>query len=247
MLPCPKCGHDNELGRIFCHQCGTKLDLSQIKAPGHGGKRLGRRRGGVGDSLRWIVRLVIIGVLVWGVYLMAQVPEVRTIEHGSADLKTFYQRLDLLKQGLAQKQPVSVNFTEPQIAAHMTSFKTEEAEGRGVKVVPSKLQIELGDGVVTSIIVGRITLGSSVEKELYIRYTGVPQAGNGSFSVSPVSASIGNLPIHPLILKHTSLVQSYFKQIYGGLEEKQLLDSLTAVTVSQGVASLAYQPGPGGR
>lgn len=34
MLVCPKCGYDNELGRVFCHGCGEKLDLSSIRPPG---------------------------------------------------------------------------------------------------------------------------------------------------------------------------------------------------------------------
>lgn len=29
-VPCQACGHQNELGRIFCTQCGKKLDMSQM-------------------------------------------------------------------------------------------------------------------------------------------------------------------------------------------------------------------------
>ena len=39
---CPKCNYDNELGRIFCHSCGAKLDLTKIKPPTEGAKM--RRR-----------------------------------------------------------------------------------------------------------------------------------------------------------------------------------------------------------
>ncbi len=241
MLACPKCGHDNELGRIFCHKCGTKLDLSQIKPPGQGGKRLGGKKSGGGGAVKWVIRLVILGGLAWGVYLMAQVPDMRKIDYSSADIRAFYQQLDALKVAEARKSPVSVQVNDSEIAAYMATFKTQEAEGRGIKVIPGKLQMELGEGVVTTIVVGRITVGS-VEKGLYISYTGVPEITDGHFQLRPVAAAIGALPIHPWILEHAGLIQSYFKQIYGGLQEKELLENLTKITVRSGVATLEYQP-----
>jgi len=30
MLTCPKCGVDNQLGRVFCSSCGAKLDLANM-------------------------------------------------------------------------------------------------------------------------------------------------------------------------------------------------------------------------
>ena len=33
MIICGKCGNDNALGRIFCTQCGEKLDLDQLNEP----------------------------------------------------------------------------------------------------------------------------------------------------------------------------------------------------------------------
>ena len=31
MIKCEECGHDNELGAIFCRECGAKLDIDNIK------------------------------------------------------------------------------------------------------------------------------------------------------------------------------------------------------------------------
>lgn len=245
MLPCPKCDHDNELGRIFCHQCGTKLDLSQIKAPGQGGKAF-RRQSGIGSAFHWLLRLVIIAALIGGVYLMLQVPSMPRIEHGSADLKAFDQRLAALRTGISQQLPVAVNLTEPQIAAHLEELVAQTPGAEGVRVEPRQLQIRLDAGVVTANVIGRIRAGK-IEKDLYVSLTGVPTVSGGRFELQPVAAAIGKLPIHPLILRHTGLVQGYFKQIYGELDEVQLLDQLTTITVSQGVASLAYRPGTASR
>jgi len=74
MLTCSKCGYDNELGRIFCHSCGAKLDLSNIKSPSQGGAKL-KRKGGTGGKLvgRTIVILILVA-LIAVIYLAAQVP-----------------------------------------------------------------------------------------------------------------------------------------------------------------------------
>ena len=31
MLICPDCRNENEIERIYCHDCGTKLDRSKLK------------------------------------------------------------------------------------------------------------------------------------------------------------------------------------------------------------------------
>ena len=63
MLICPKCGYDNELGRIFCHSCGDKLDLSNIKPATAAEKKLRKAKRETANVTRWIVRLCIVGVV----------------------------------------------------------------------------------------------------------------------------------------------------------------------------------------
>jgi len=31
LLKCNECGHDNQLGAIFCRECGTKLDVEKMR------------------------------------------------------------------------------------------------------------------------------------------------------------------------------------------------------------------------
>ena len=42
MIECPKCNHDNDIGRIFCVKCGEKLEISKVGAPS-GMKRISRK------------------------------------------------------------------------------------------------------------------------------------------------------------------------------------------------------------
>lgn len=243
MLPCQNCGFDNELGRIFCHQCGTKLDLTQIKAPGHGGKKI-RRKGqwSVRRLIKWVVDLVLLALLVWGIYLLCQVPVVRTIQHTERDRDSANNKKFELEQHINQKKPIQITFSEVEMNAMVRSFHFTKPEGTGIRIEPTTLQVELGEGVVTSIFVGKLSIGSFV-KEISIRYTCAPIMEGGVMEFKPISAAFGSLPIHPQILKSTGVVQGQFKSLYGSLtNEQRLLDQLTSIAIHAGQADLVYQP-----
>lgn len=243
MLPCQKCGHENELGRIFCHQCGTRLDLSQIKAPGHGGKKL-RRKGAMtpGRIIRWGIDAVIVAILGWGLYLMCQVPALRPVKHSDEEAQAANDKKFELEQHINQKKPYQITFSESELNSLVHSFHFEKREGSGIRVEPTELQLELGDGVATSVFVGKMMLGP-MEKEIYVRYTCAPKLVDGRMEFVPVSGAVGDLPIHPKILSSTGALQNYFRSLFGSLsQEKVLLDQLTSVSVGGGQADLAYVP-----
>jgi len=68
MIKCPECSHENQLGAIFCRNCGAKLDIERIR-PVVNDNRL---RGGVAALIQRIVfaiiLLALVGVLV-GLFL----------------------------------------------------------------------------------------------------------------------------------------------------------------------------------
>lgn len=66
MIICGKCGNDNPLGRIFCAQCGEKLNLDQLNEPGMIRKEPGmstRTRAILFILLDLIVLLLVLGGL----------------------------------------------------------------------------------------------------------------------------------------------------------------------------------------
>ena len=88
MVICQKCGYDNELGRIFCHSCGAKLDLTEIKSPSQGGKSLAKKKRGTpaGKIIRRTINIAILVIVVAVIFLALQVPSVRPINTSSDDL-----------------------------------------------------------------------------------------------------------------------------------------------------------------
>src|SRR5580704_13545867 len=107
MVICSKCGYDNELGRIFCHSCGAKLNLSEIKSPSQGGKSLAKKSAGTpaGRIVKRAINVVILVAIIAVFYLAAQVPPVRPISTANEDLNSADKKRMELDDLATQKQP----------------------------------------------------------------------------------------------------------------------------------------------
>src|ERR1700693_2000812 len=205
MVICSKCGYDNELGRIFCHSCGAKLNLSEIKSPSQGGKDLTKKRKRKGGMLARLIQIVIALAIVVTLVLVLQVPALRPISTSSEDLTSIDKKRFELDGLNLQKAPQTISISETELNAFVDTLGLQKSEAKGVSIIPSKLQIELGDGFVTAIFISKIHLGGSFEKQLYLTYSGVPTMEGGHLVFKPTAGAIGTLPIHPLILEKTGI------------------------------------------
>ena len=245
MLTCQKCGYDNELGRIFCHQCGTKLDLSQIKPPGQGGKKL-RRRGAmsVGKVLSLTFRLGVLILLVGVIALGLMVPALRPINLTDNDRQAVRDKRYRLERMIIQRKAVETDFNEVELNAYLSTFTFDKPkEATGLVMQPTNLQIELGDGAVTLVLVGQVKLPGNIEKKLAFRLRGMPALENSQFVFKPVGGAIGSLPLPAAVVQNTSFLQGYFNSIFGSLlDEKGLLDRMAAISVTPSAVRLSYKP-----
>ncbi len=243
MLTCSKCGYENELGRIFCHSCGAKLDLSEIKSPAQGGPRLKKRGAGTGRLVSRAIGLVILLAVAAVIYLAAQVPDVRPINTTNQDMISVDKKRFELDQLKAQNQPRVISITEAELNAFIGSLGFNTSGGKGATVTPNDLQLELGDGVVTAVFVGKISIGSAFSKRVYISYTGKPVIEDSLFAFKPVRGAVGSLPIPASILETTGIFDRYFGKLFANLsKEKQVLDSLKSISVTPREVELSYEP-----
>ena len=244
MVICTKCGYDNELGRIFCHSCGAKLNLSEIKSPSQGGKDLTKKKKGAkGAMLRRVVNIVILLAVIATFFLALQVPALRPISTTNEDLTSVdKKRFDLDGLNL-QKSPLTIKISETELNAFIDTLGPKKGEAKGVSITPSKLQVELGEGFVTAIYLSKIHLGGSFEKQLYLAYSVVPTLEGGHLVFKPIGGAVGTLPIHPWILEKTGIFDRYYSKLFGDLgQERQMLDSLTLISVTPKEVLLKYQP-----
>lgn len=244
MVICQKCGYDNELGRIFCHSCGTKLDLSEIKSPSQGGKSLKKKKaGGIGRTLGRIVNFAILAALIAVAYMAVQVPVLRPITITNEDSLAADKQRFALDDLLLEKVPRTITITEPELNAFVESLGFTKVAAKSLEVIPTRLQLELGDGVVTAIFIGKINFVGSLTKEVYLSYTGVPTVEGGHFVFRRVAGALGSLPISPWLLEKTGLFDHYYAKVFGNLgQEKQVLDSLASISVTLKGVVLTYRP-----
>jgi zinc-ribbon domain len=244
MVICSKCGYDNELGRIFCHSCGTKLNLSEIKSPSQGGKDLTKRKSkGMGRMLKRTIGILILLAIVAVIFLALQVPALRPISTLSEDLTSVDKKRFELDGLNLQKSPRTIAISETELNAFIDTLGLQKSEAKSPSIIPSKLQVELGDGFVTAIYISKIHLGGSFEKQLYLTYSGVPTIEAGHLVFEPIGGAVGFLPIHPWILAKTGIFDRCYANLFVSLgQEKQMLDSLASISVTPKEVLLKYQP-----
>lgn len=243
MIVCSKCGYDNELGRIFCHSCGAKLDLSEIKSSSQGGAKLKKKSDAGGKLLGRVIGIIILVALVAAIFLAAQVPSVRPLSTTNRDLLSADKKRFDFDQLSARTTPQEISITEAELNAYIDTLGFKKTDGKGLLVTPTSLQIELGDGVVKVVFLGKLSVGSALEKRLHLSLTGTPVIESGHFEFKPISGAIGSLPIHPWLLEHTGILDHYFETLFASqTHEKQVLDSLKSISVTPQEVVLQYEP-----
>ncbi len=248
MLICPKCAFDNELGRIFCHQCGTKLDLNQIKAPSRGGPSLKRRDAPLtaGKIFLRVAEVFLLLIVAWGVYLLCQVPDVKPIASTAADQTSAEKKRFALDRALDLRKPAVIQLSEAEVAAYLNRFGFEKPESKGFRISPTGLQVEFEQGVVVVSMLGQLELGSVIQKKIYVQYRGIPEISREQFTLRPIAAQFGGLPIHPRLLESTSAIQRYFSETFRNLQDDQkLLGRLTSMAAEPRRVTLRYDPSSG--
>ncbi len=243
MVICPKCGYDNELGRIFCHSCGAKLNLSEIKSPSQGGKNLTKKKKGKGGMLGRLIQVVVVLGIVAVIFLALQVPALRPISTLSEDLTSIDKKRFELDGLNLQKGSRTIAISETELNAFIDTLGLQKSDAKAPSIIPSKLQIELGDGFVTAIYISKIHLGGSFDKQVSLTYSGVLAIEAGHFVFKPIGGAVGSLPILPLILEKTGIFDRCYAKLFGNLDqEKQMLNSLASVSVTPKEVLLTYKP-----
>ncbi len=147
MLACPKCGHTNDIGRIFCIDCGQKLDLSRVGIPG-GVLRM-RRKGkkGVpfGKQLSTVIqkfsKIVILAAVAAFLTLLYLPPDFQNRGFNARNFETFQGKRDQLANAIDEQQKMVFVFSEEDLNAGMNqaiqntlSIQETGSKSKGVKL-----------------------------------------------------------------------------------------------------------------
>jgi hypothetical protein len=242
-LICPECRRENEPERIYCHDCGARLDrtaLAKIAPKGEDAKETQRRLRTMLDPQRAKMRLMFfkISKLILGAFAAAALVQMLLPPDVPPPAKTgeFPPQINLdLENAAMNHSTAPLRYTEVQVNAYLGSaLKSKQA------VLSKLLQFERAtvtfDENVCLITAERSLFGFSV-------FTGTSSKvtlDNGTLKASNNGGRIGRLPIHPLLMKYADPI---FADLWTALErERKAVAKMSAIEFHPQAVVLVPKP-----
>jgi hypothetical protein len=204
-LICPECRRENEPERIYCHDCGARLDrtaLAKIAPKGEDAKETQRRLRNMLDPQRAKMRLLFFRVskLILGAFVAAAIVQMLLPPDVPARAKTgdFPPQIGLDLENAAMSHGAApLQYTEAQVNAYLGgALRSKQA------ALSKLLRFERAfvnfDESVCRVTAERSLFGFSVFTATSSKVT----LQDGTLSASNNGGSIGRLPIHPLLMKY---------------------------------------------
>jgi hypothetical protein len=238
-LKCAQCGYENEPERVYCHNCGTKLDRSllpketvsrqeSLKATRRRVKKMTNPGRGLAE-LKTGLSVLAWAALIAAVYLLLSPPGQLPSPQKEAEATLISV---LISDAVDARQAASLSFTEADVSQHLRS------RVKGASVIPG-MTFKRAYGALGE---GTITMG--IQQELFgypiystVEYRLTNQAGE--VRAERIGQFFGRLGIDPRIPK----LDAPFAKIWASLKpEQQLWQRAQAVTISKGKMLVVTKP-----
>ena len=228
-LVCPECQRQNEPERIYCHDCGARLDrsaLAKVAPKGEDVKETHRRLRSMFDPGRLKMRLMFfkISKLILGACGLAvliqmlvppEVPErVKSIE---------LQQINLdLEHASTSRGAAPLQYTEAQVNAYLVNVLKSKQAALSKLLQFERALVNFDEGACR-ITAERSLLGFSVFHSISYNVT----LQNGTLTASNNGGSIGRMPIHPMVMKFGDIL---FTDLWTALDrEKKSVTKMGAI------------------
>jgi hypothetical protein len=232
-VPCVKCGHENDVNRVFCTECGAKLDFSQVRIT------VKKRTEGPSPALRGLRSLVSLAVLaVAGIALWPARPA--GARGTSADAAGFKSKLAELSLAVSAGQGAVQVVSEAEVNAYLAEgLRVPEKPGsvggaRRMRLSDVNLSFQPAQVVV-------LVLAKWGPLPLSYEVSGAPAAGAGPFRFDVRRARLGHLPMPGGGARWMAgRVATVFSRM---AREKDVLDRLVRLDLGQGRVRVVTQGG----
>jgi hypothetical protein len=242
-LVCPECRRENEPERIYCHDCGARLDrtaLAKVPPKGEDAKETRRRLKSMLDPQRAKMRLMFFKVskLILGALAMAAIVQMILPPDLPPRAKTgeFPPQINLDLENAAMNHGVApLQYTEAQVNAYLGSALRSKQAALS-KLLQFERAIVVFDENVCRITAERSLFGLSVFTTTSTKVT----LQNGTLNASNNGGSIGRLPVHPLLMKYGDLL---FSDLWAALDrERKSVAKMSAIEFRKQAVVLTPKP-----
>ena len=233
---CAECRHENEAERIYCHNCGERLDRSAVVAqkkaqdPQDERRRLQKMMEGPSKSQQnffAVSKLALAAVVAAALVEIALPPEV------PAPTKATPQQIDLDLENVASFQrPGPLEYSQEQVNAYLTYRLISKKKALTNPVLTfERATASLNEGSCT-ISMERSLFGYS----LFSRVSYRVEASGGKVVATNVGGWIGRLPIHPAIMRYGDII---FADLWKALDrERKLITKMGGITLHDGSVTI---------
>jgi hypothetical protein len=228
-LVCPECQRQNEPERIYCHDCGARLDrsaLAKVAPKLEDPKQTQRRLKQLLDPGRLRMRLMFfkISKLILGACALAvliemllppEVPErVMNIE---------LQQISLdLENATTSHNAAPLQYTQEQVNAYLVNVARNKKAALNKYLEFERALVNFDEGVCR-ITAERSLFGVSVFPAISYNVT----LKDGTLTASTNGGKIGRMPIHPMIMKYGDIL---FVDLWTALDrEKKLVAKMGTI------------------
>jgi hypothetical protein len=220
-LVCPECRRENEPERIYCHDCGARLDrtaLAKVAPKGEDAKETHRRLRSLLDPQRVKMRhlffktsKMVLGALATAALIQMVLPPDLPARAKTGD---FPPQINLdLENAILNHQTAPLQYTEVQVNAYLGSaLKSKQAALS--KLLQFERAVVSFDETACRVTAERSLLGYSV----YTSTSSKVSVQNGTLNATNTGGSIGRLPVHPMIMKYGDAL---FADLWAALDREK--------------------------
>lgn len=239
-LKCSECSYENEPERVYCHNCGTKLDRSLLpkewekrESPERARKRIKRMTNPGGAVKREV--FTFIQVLVWSALLAAVVAMVRPPGNIPPE-KQIGNRIvsNDLAEAVASPRPIRLEFTEADVNTFLRSSVKPGAKS------PVGIDFKRAFSRFTP---GVVHIGAEQSLWGFPVYSGVDyklEAKDGTFKHTNIGGNFGRLRVHPFLMQYADF---FFDKIWPSLRKEHVqMQRMQIIQIEAGKVTMVTKP-----
>jgi hypothetical protein len=241
-LVCPECQRQNEPERIYCHDCGARLDRSalakvapKLEDPKATRRRLQQMLDPGRAKMRWMffkVSKVILGAFALAVLIEMFLPP--ELPERSKNIELQQINLDL-ENAIVSHSATPLQYTETQVNDYLVNVTKTKHAALSTVLQFERAVVNFSEGSCR-MTAERSLFGFSVFHSLSYNVT----LQDGTLRASNNGGSIGRMPIHPMIMKYGDIL---FSDLWKALDsEKRSVSKMDSIEFHPKTVSLTPKP-----